>query len=611
MSDYWHRDDAKKDKKAISRDTHDRLRIDIEKILGSSNKLNVLKPYHNLKAKEGKRGLSAGRSGKSRRYGLSLEIGSSKDNLGPRPKFAGSISTKAKLTMDPTFKGTFKNRKVQTPNVKGSDRAELNQEQKLEAFAPKGDEYKNNARNMQKAKLKRRYNHSISGVCNYKLEIDAPKANEELRYHESYTGIPKSATSYTGRIITYVKLESYKPTLKTKEESQHHRDQISQLIKSRLDSNKDKLLKHEDNQSYIRRVKQMLQSSNMLSTPLKTDLSTPLRKQFAFSSMIKSKAAQDQAMKINFAQNLSQDINKSKLVRFKNKSLDTRDTKKKPLPHKRHISMKKSMDLKEKDIMERQSSHEKKSLLKSFLDIVKKSPPEKHITPKYAHRSARTASFHDWHYSPLDDKKGVVRMNSLKKDGSCKSAKKSYSPSKNELKIDNNLKSSIPKTSKGKTSSTSLFFKNLTEKAKNQGSAKNLFNQQLDEHFETLVKRPGSSEIDRNPNFTSPSTGESPAKTKQVKHSQSEAKPERISTKSKNFNSFSGNQDTLLIVDIKKALTINMDHDNKDSIPAFFDSLKSITHSDPESATFTGTLDSCLMASQAANIHALQVTHIY
>lgn len=607
MSDYWLREEGKQGRLNIAtRDSHDRLRMDIEKVLCSYQKLSVLKPCKDEKHEQGRRGASIGqKKSKVRGYGLSLDIGLGKEHLINKPKFVGCSSTKSRLTVDPSFKGTLKKRKVQTPAMKASDRTNPNQDN---LFSPKTDEYKAKSRNLQKSKLKRRYNHSISGVNNYKLDIDAHHANDDLKYHLSYAGMPKTSPSLIGiaSIGSNRKTEGQKLTLKTKEESQSQREQISKLIKNRLDSNKDKLLKHEDNQSYIKRVKQMLKSHNMPCAPMKASSNTPLSKKIGFSSIVQP-SANDQDSKYGLGHHISETLQKAKFIRSKNKSLDTRESKSKGQSHIRNESMKRSGDFIEKELTERQSSKDKRGLLKSFLEIVKQSPPEKHITPKYAHRSARTASFHGWQISAADEKKDVLRMNSLKQNGTNKAGKKSHSPAKSTLKIDTNFRKVIPKTAKGKATPNSLIFKTLSEKAKTQTSARDLQKQGPGENFETLFRRPLSNENARPVHFKSPSTGESPAKIKVQRAPQFEAKQPRVPRKAKNFHSFSSQTDSLLMVDFKRAVAANMVAGNQDSVPVFFELLKSVRNTDLTSEGFTLRAERCLMTVQASNLHTLEV----
>lgn len=584
-----------------------KLRQDIEKILGGKEKMHALKNAGELKQKSSRSRQSQEQRGskKSAKAKLTLDMPASNDQKG---SFAsGWSSAKTNPWESNVLRGELKQRLAKTPLancLKEKMKRSLLEEQivRQDIEAPQAS-----TKSATQGRLRRRFNYSVSGTSDCRVGDKAtPEQTRNLAYQLSFKGQAKELAGVTSLPGCQVIGEKDVVGLKTREESSKERSKISEIIRDRLESNKERLLKNEDNQAYISRLKNVLQQKKTSASPKRSTSDTPIHKQIVLG---------------NLAQNLSPNLAKTlfpqqitgqtsptevKHQRVKNKSLDTKEGKPKDCqPHKRHISMKKSVEMRDTaGLTDRESSGEKRSLLKTFLDIVKKSPPEKLTTPKPFQKNQRTSSMNYWTASPQAKKQTATITGSLKKpsEKGREGVLKTQKPLEGVAKL---CKDQKPRTAKGGTSYTSLFY-NTTVEAFKKDRSERPTSTRFEIQFETLSRVTQEIFKKSKGHTKSPSSGESPVRVATFENELSRGKTEdgqlhNILNVAKTRNSF-------LKVDFKTALSLSM---NK----SFFQSLTELSQSLEHLAkSLQSTVDQlipaiqrCLSLVQPADFVSLEV----
>ena len=220
------------------------------------------------------------------------------------------------------------------------------------------------------SKHKKRANSSVSSIQN-KLEQEYERMPNVATTQAYLIDSGSHQQSNTNESLGSPPVHHLK--LRSREESSKERAQINEIIKKRLELNSSQLLKHEDNETYIRRMKQTLKNNLLPGTPSKPAASTPLSKQ-SYPVKFALRALERPDTKISEPEIIEWSW---KPERPKNRSLDANEASPKVNSfHKRQVSVNKVLDVGKSRTKAGlgEKSAGTKSMLKSFLDLVSVKP---------------------------------------------------------------------------------------------------------------------------------------------------------------------------------------------------------------------------------------------
>lgn len=537
-----------------------KLKHNIEKMLGHQQKLELAKKKREKQAgsTDLTGGLKAGKKSALNPYLSEISMN----------RTLGELSLSNRIIKRPDLQRTSKPFGGQPRSANLPSGVGCNFETLLMSKIPSEsskNEYQTGSANTLAAKSKRRNNNSISSV-NYKGD---PQRDTPLGMTKS----PVQHKSLEHRLkVFYIDTneaeEGGSPIkLRSRDESSRERAQINELINKRLESSSNLLLRNEDNQAYIKRVKQVLKGSMMPGTPTKHVMSAPDNK------MPLSSKSQKNSPELSASKFLEATVSDwgLKPQRPKNRSLDTRDVSPKVGNlHKRQISFNKANEMAEERFKNKpeEKFNEKNSLLKCFLEVLKIKPHDL-LTNDRSNKDNTPLSINDEGARIDTGVKGDKRMffdtlRATAKVGVSKDIKAMNL--NNPAQSKNQIKSSIPSSCRADNNYRSLF-QSLLQKGipKNSVRAPSSYVSGVQGSF--LARQQAVDNVNKVRVPNAASTGESSSAADLKDKLVARNSPQRIKQTADNTSGLNEANKALLKIDRRQAAILSMNALDSLSLP--------------------------------------------